>query len=404
MSNKNIQLGLAAVAAVAAIGTVYYLWSSGSNNQKEAKQSIAGTSGSKKETTPAPVAKKSDPILSLPVIDIALFFDANVDAERKKIECKKVAESLEKFGLVVLRDPRVSEEDNHVFLSMMERYFGQSDGVTDARPEIHYQVGVTTERIEKPRNHCKIMGAYTDENKPLSPCPPQVDTKWRFFWRIGPTPPFPTEFPDLNTEQVIPANFPEWTDTMNMWGTKMHDAVFAIAEMAAIGFGLEADAFTSRMRYGPHLLAPTGSDFNKYGAEGTVLAGFHYDLNFLTIHGKSRFPGLSVWTREGVKTAVTVPDGCLLVQAGKQIEMLTGGHVVAGFHEVVVSPATRKVIEDKQKKGESLWRVSSTLFSNIQSDQILSPLPPFNTPEAVEKYPPVKAGHQVSICCYYIVC
>jgi hypothetical protein len=32
--------------------------------------------------------------------------------------------------------------------------------------------------------------------------------------------------------------------------------------------------------------------------------------------------------------AVTVPDGCLLVQAGKQIEHLTGGHVMAGFHEV----------------------------------------------------------------------
>lgn len=29
-----------------------------------------------------------------------------------------------------------------------------------------------------------------------------------------------------------------------------------------------------------------------------------------------------------------MPDGCLLVQAGKQLERLTGGHVLAGFHEV----------------------------------------------------------------------
>ena len=50
--------------------------------------------------------------------------------------------------------------------------------------------------------------------------------------------------------------------------------------------------------------------------------------------GKSNFPGLSVWARDGTKMAVTVPDGCLLVQAGKQIEHLTGGHVMAGFHEV----------------------------------------------------------------------
>lgn len=54
--------------------------------------------------------------------------------------------------------------------------------------------------------------------------------------------------------------------------------------------------------------------FSVEGAKGTILAGFHYDLNFLTIHGKSRFPGLYIWTREGKKTQVVVPDGCLLIQ------------------------------------------------------------------------------------------
>lgn len=112
---------------------------------------------------------------------------------------------------------------------------------------------------------------------------------------------------------------------MNMWGNKMLDAVTGVATVVALGLGLPSDAFTSRMAFGPHLLAPTGSDFARHGEEGTVLAGFHYDLNFLTIHGKSRFPGLYVWLRDGRKMAVRVPDGCLLVQAGKQMEYLTGG-------------------------------------------------------------------------------
>lgn len=34
------------------------------------------------------------------------------------------------------------------------------------------------------------------------------------------------------------------------------------------------------------------------------------------------------------RVPVSVPDGCLLVQAGKQLERLSGGHVLAGFHEV----------------------------------------------------------------------
>lgn len=232
------------------------------------------------------------------------------------------------------------------------------------------------------------------DNKPLSPCPPELDPKWRFFWRTGPQPET-TEFPSENMDAVIPAEFPEWKEVMDMWGGQMTRALFTLAEMAAEGFGMPNDAFTSRMLYGPHLLAPTGSDFNRFGAKDTVLAGFHYDLNFLTIHGKSRFPGLYVWTREGVRTAVTVPDGCLIVQAGKQIEYLTGGHVLAGFHEVVVSDSTRTVIAAKAAKGESLWRVSSTCFGHIQSDQVLEPLAPFNTTEALAKFPSVKAGLQV---------
>lgn len=123
-----------------------------------------------------------------------------------------------------------------------------------------------------------------------------------------------TKFPSLNIDAIIPPEFPEWTDVMDMWGNMMVAALFVLAEMAAVGFGMPNDAFTSRMFEGPHLLAPTGSDFSRFGAEGTVLAGYHYDLNFLTIHGKSRYPGLNIWTREGKKMSLAIPDGCLLVQ------------------------------------------------------------------------------------------
>jgi isopenicillin N synthase-like dioxygenase len=84
--------------------------------------------------------------------------------------------------------------------------------------------------------------------------------------------------------------------------------------MLAIGFDLPKDTFSKLLENGPHLLAPTASDLEKYGKVGTVLAGFHYDLNFITIHGKSRFPGLNIWSRQGKKLAAKIPDGCLLIQ------------------------------------------------------------------------------------------
>lgn len=116
--------------------------------------------------------------------------------------------------------------------------------------------------------------------------------------------------------------------------------------MAAIGLGLPGHTFKEAGKYGPHILAPTASDLVKYGQKDTILAGFHSDLNFLTIHGRSRYPGLHIWARNtGKRIPVKLPPTgrYLLVQAGKQLEHLSGGLVKAGFHEVVVNDATLKV-------------------------------------------------------------
>eukprot|EP00968_Pinguiococcus_pyrenoidosus_P011322 scaffold907_cov247-Pinguiococcus_pyrenoidosus.AAC.13 len=67
----------------------------------------------------------------------------------------------------------------------------------------------------------------------------------------------------------------------------------------------------------------------------------------------------------------------------------------AGFHEVVVSPETLQTIRHKERIGDSLWRVSSTCFGHIASDNVLEPLGPFRTPDALEKYPAVEAGEMV---------
>lgn len=75
-----------------------------------------------------------------------------------------------------------------------------------------------------------------------------------------------------------------------------------------------------------------------------IFAGFHTDMNFLTIHGQSRYPGcklshttlppakaepsVNIWARNsGKRLAVRIPPGCLLVQAGKQLEWASGGLV-----------------------------------------------------------------------------
>ena len=129
---------------------------------------------------------------------------------------------------------------------------------------------------------------------------------------------------------------------MDSWGNHMINACTTAAQMVAVGMGLPENTFSDRMDKGHHLLAPTASDLMKYDV-GTAFAGFHYDLNFITIHGKSRYPGLFLWTREWKKMAVKIPDGCLLMQAGIMLEWITGGYIVAGFHEVMYTEQTKRV-------------------------------------------------------------
>jgi len=57
---------------------------------------------------------------------------------------------------------------------------------------------------------------------------------------------------------------------------------------------------------------------SKHNKSKQIFAGYHYDLNFLTIHGKARFPGLYVWLRDGRRIPVKVPEGCLLLQVSSR--------------------------------------------------------------------------------------
>jgi len=363
--------------------------------------------------------------MDLPVIDLDVFLNNSTDSPEVQAECAKAANALITYGALVLHDSRVSEQDNVTFLDLLEDYFAQpeEDLKKDERPELSYQIGVTLENTEKPKcavdEPClKVIERLAPSERPLDIGGHEPDPKCRFFWRMVEVPPYKTEFPGLNAENIVPdaPHIKErWSPVMNQWGTSMKNAVEGLTQMAAVGLGLPPNTFKDAGRYGPHLLAPTASDLRKYNALDTILAGFHTDLNFLTIHGRSRYPGLHIWARNtGKRIPVKIPQGnYLLVQAGKQLEYITGGLIKAGYHEVVVNERTREVIEQRKQQfpDRPLVRISSTFFWHLSSDFDLSPIPEladkakevraqqFNLGkdegEEVE-YPPLKVGEQVS--------
>jgi len=100
------------------------------------------------------------------------------------------------------------------------------------------------------------------------------------------------------------------------------------------------------------------------------------------------------------------------VQAGKQLEHITGGLIKAGFHEVVVNDQTLAAMEKRKVEfpDRPLIRISSTFFWHLSSDYDLFPIPALKDKAAILRsrnlqvgldegdeveYEPMKVGQQV---------
>jgi hypothetical protein len=84
---------------------------------------------------------------------------------------------------------------------------------------------------------------------------------------------------------------------------------------------------------------------------------------------------------------VVIPRGCVLLQVAQQWERVTGGHFLAGFHEVVTVPEHERFRLVAESAGMQAWRCATVVFGAAGSDQVLRPLGPFATREAEERYP-----------------
>jgi hypothetical protein len=76
-------------------------------------------------------------------------------------------------------------------------------------------------------------------------------------------------------------------------------------------------------------------------------------------------------------------------------ENITGGYVLAGFHEVTYTDATKTTYDNKQEalaaegRSRTQWRVSSTMFTHFRNDVDVGPMAELDhlyTPEQKASY------------------
>jgi isopenicillin N synthase-like dioxygenase len=334
----------------------------------------------------------------IPVVDLSPFL-----TDGNRATCEVIAEAVRNVGVVIVRDPRIPEGLPGKMRDLFHRFYQslEIEKYLLELPDTHHQIGWTPSYTEGARERLEERARLSPGNE----AHPHAgkDPKERYSIPVGP-PPERTAFPEYNqkTGKVPPRLKGEWEPRTIQWGNVMLDAVRTVVEMASIGMNCrDSRVFTRLLEHGPHLLAPTGTDLLRYSNPGTVHAGFHTDMGFATIHGRSNYPGLYVWTRDLRRIPARLPDdGCLLLQVGKQWQICTGGVAHAGFHEVVATDELKAKVDAERKAHRERqsgalfepWRVSLTLFSHVASDFELKPYDVFDTPEAREKYPPILAG------------
>jgi isopenicillin N synthase-like dioxygenase len=186
-------------------------------------------------------------------------------------------------------------------------------------------------------------------------------------------------------------------------GHQLHLVGLALLRGCAASLGLPPYRFEAFVDGGPHVtralkyLPLTAAQLGT----GILWGEEHTDFNLLTLLPGGRFldpdgrrcgrpddqAGLYLRTRptaehpRGQLVRGLPPEGCLVAQVGQELEILTGGRFLATPH-VIRAPLTA-----------GYTRVAMAHFIHVHAHQVLQPLEPFRTPEAITAYsPPVLAG------------
>ena len=210
-------------------------------------------------------------------------------------------------------------------------------------------------------------------------------------------------FPELYAPNLIPEGGEAFASVHHDLGARLHAVGLTLLDGCERALSLEAGELTALTPGAAHVTRalrylPLDADTVN---QGVLWGEEHTDFNLLTVLGGGRFldpsgraadrpdgiAGLYLRTRptpshpQGELVYGRAPKGHLLAQVGQQLEILTGGRLLAAPH-VIRAPST-----------PGWGRTSLAHFVHVHPLRTLTPLAPFRTPAAVTAYrPPALAG------------
>jgi len=339
------------------------------------------------------LSRKYNRMPTLPVVDLDCY---RASSSGVLSEVSKLTKAFKTHSAVIVKDSRYSPNTNDEFLDVMEIYFKkrrkqylEGKQLVDCRPDINYQIGVMPENsFTHNKSNMAIKNGFTQLNRSLTLNPPTPERYWRYFWRINDD---RVKRDSLYlTEQQEP-EFEGFAKTLNKAGGVMVESMETVSRMLEIGLGLGNGELTDRITTGNHILSPVGTCLDAYAQRSKALSSFHVDLNYITVHGKCRYPGLAIWLPNGNRIPVFTPPGSMLMQVGSSLEHLTGGYFKAGYHEVICSKELMELYEQRKSTQAEQWRIATVLFTGLDYSSTIEPLGNFKTKEILKQYPRMSA-------------
>ena len=339
--------------------------------------------------------------------------------------CRKLTETLHTYGLALVRSKSFSPKLRSAFLDATLDYLCNclrvENGVAatrfpdeDLRPTAGFQYGPTpigeeTALCSQKESHaaCKAFVDRLEENAlpftiPGTDYPdhkgrfmshlisyigsPIADSPHNFVGTIDTDPPTQVYSDRRNVLPARPGTLApdQWQKLMDEFGMMMLDPVSVVSEMLALGLGLERDYFTKLMNNGHHKVAPTFASYLDDRVPGTIQAALHQDIDVFAIHAQGTHSGLFVYTETGERLEVRVPEGCFLVQAGRQLYLkmrsmqrsgeITKKPIQPGWHEVVVTPDAVEKARPALEEIERILRLPSSQLTDAEKLARIRPL------------------------------
>ncbi len=317
----------------------------------------------------------------IPVVDLS---DASSAASAEAI-----LKGFGDFGLVYVKGHGVDIDRLHRFYDLLIALFGKPEAEKQAwaRPDIWYQRGWTPPNTEQ----AVVAGGQPDFKECYFAAPMELDA------RLG------LMFPEIYSENSWPEGADDFRDEYLALGRSVHQVGLDLLRVCATALDLPAEIFADGTKGGPHVtraLRYLALDESQVGGD-IVWGEEHTDFNLVTLLPGGRFfdpsgqpcgrpdpdAGLYLRTRptaahpKGRMVHGRPPPGCIVAQVGQQLEILTGGTMLATPH-VITAP-----------KAPGYTRTAFAHFVHLHSEQRLFPHDKFLTDDVMRAYgPPVLAG------------